>query len=172
MAGETPQTIGAGAEALWPVLQPHHVGIAWGNPLKESEAVVVCSGDAFTVLLLPAALAPGMEPVLLPAQGMDGGETDLQIAGVFTTMEEGTFSYGGLTPEATTFHEAGLSPSLEHAMLRVPLALLPEDVREAVTNLPFGEEMEEQEWRAALNAHEQVEAPLPLFPGGLGGMAM
>lgn len=177
MSSETPLSIGVSVEALWPVLQPRHAGISWGDPVRQAEAVVVYSGAESTVLFVPSAAAPpDSQPIVVSAQGLDGGPAEGFIEGVYLLFEEGSFSFTPLEAWAVTFHEAGLGPSLENVMQLVPLELLPQDVRDTVAELPFndaddGEDMTDQEYLNAL-AEQEAPAVAPLFPAGLGGMAL
>ena len=58
MASETPLTIGVAADQLWDILQPRHVGLVWGNPPAESEAVLVAMTQEVAVFFLPAFMVP------------------------------------------------------------------------------------------------------------------
>jgi len=174
---DTPASIGVSAGALWPILQPHLACISFGNPERQTEAVVVYSGDEATVFFIPASLAPDAEPVTVGMQDLHGTETGGFIEGVYVAMGAGSFQYsapGAAGPEAVAFSDGLHGPVLEHVILAIPLAMLPEDVQEIIHTLPFGdaedgEEMTEQDLFNALVAHESDQPAPPLFPAGLGG---
>ena len=110
MASDTPLSLGVGGEQLWQVLQPHHAGVTWDDPPRQSEAVIVCATEDSTVFFLPAATAPGMDPVVLAAQEEDGSEAGLLIGGVYIAMDAGSFALGDLAPEAMSSTKAASAP--------------------------------------------------------------
>ena len=120
---ETPFSVGVGAEQLWDVVQPRHVGVTWGDPAVQSEAILIVSTVDAAVFLFPAAAAPGAPWVQLAVEAEDGTDDGTLVAGAFVTLGYGVFELGYVGEGAWQFHPAGFGPSLDQAALHVPIHL-------------------------------------------------
>ena len=87
MASETPLSIGVSVDQLWDLLQPRHVGLVWGSPPTESEAVLVALRQEVGIFFLPAYMVPGAPSIELRAQGEDGTEDGTLLAGAYLALE-------------------------------------------------------------------------------------
>ena len=162
----TPHGMGLSAESLWDVLEPRHVGVSWGaqQAMVSAEAVLVHENQEQGVFFLPASVAPGGAEILsVPSQGDDGSDQAELLMGFFQAIPGGDYLLGVLPENAHTFSPDGGTPSLGATVPFVPFELLPEDLVDLITNLPFADAEEPADMFGGLV--EQV-GPDPLLGPG------
>lgn len=159
-----PFEVGVSAESLWDLLEPRHVGLSWGDPVRNTEAVLIHESWEQAVFFLPAILAPPGAPTLsVAAQGEDGSDLPELLLGFFHAMPSGDYIMGPLPPDAVMFSADGGSPSLGGTVPYVPFELLPDDIVDTILNLPLADAEEPGElFEGAL---EESGPSLLLGPG-------
>ena len=127
---ETPADLGLEASALWEFFSPRHVVVSFDEPRRTSEAVLLYTYEAGSLLFMPGSTLPGGTPtVSVPADGEDGQEAALQVLGGYRHLPAGAHETL-IGPEVTTatFSELGFSPALGAVLLAMPIQMLPEEL--------------------------------------------
>ncbi len=148
----TPFEAGISAEAVWDVLEPRHVGIRLGDPQVATEAVLIHENVEQAVLFLPAGLAQGDAQIWdVPTQGDDGGDGTELTRGFYHVVPGADYVLSDVPDgSAALFSPDGAAPSLAGVAVNVPFVLLPEDVVDQITNLPFADAEEPEELFSSL----------------------
>ena len=176
MAEMTLAGLGVGAEDLWDLVSPSHMVVAAGY--ASFEAVLVLAGEKESLFFIPSGLLPEGEPRIYVEVEGGASEAVSSLEGGYMRLQNDSFTEPDEAPGDTIpFTSFGVLPSLGSVAAQVPLGMLPEELAQAISELPFHGAEEPEELFAdapiawggpcTLLGEEPVLRMMP--PGGRGG---